>query len=373
MTMLDSMRRHRGWLKWSLGLVVLTFALFIIPTGSSCSRRQRPVRRRARWSPKSTAASCSAGEFQTRYLTQVHAVPAAVRRHDQRLAAPPARRRAAGADADDRRAGGADRSGAPGHPRQRRGAGAADLRDPGAAGERPLHRRGALRAAAAVAAAADDQEPVRREPAPEHDHRQAARRAHRLDGRSATPSSSASTGAATRRSSCRSSRSPPTRSATRSRSPTPTSPPTSSRARPSTASASSARSSTCCSIATSSGRRSSCRRPTSSAIYNDNLQQYQTPEQIRASHILLEHRRQGRGGGAQAGRGHPGQGQGRRRLRRAGHAVLGGRRLEGQRRRPRLLRPRPDGAGVRRGRVRDRSPARSATWSSRSSASTSSS
>lgn len=31
MTMLDRMRRHRNWLKWSLGLVVLTFIVFYIP------------------------------------------------------------------------------------------------------------------------------------------------------------------------------------------------------------------------------------------------------------------------------------------------------------------------------------------------------
>jgi peptidyl-prolyl cis-trans isomerase D len=31
MTMLDRMRRHKAWLKWSLGLVVLTFVVFYIP------------------------------------------------------------------------------------------------------------------------------------------------------------------------------------------------------------------------------------------------------------------------------------------------------------------------------------------------------
>ena len=31
MTMLDRMRRHKNWLKWSLGLVVLTFIIFYIP------------------------------------------------------------------------------------------------------------------------------------------------------------------------------------------------------------------------------------------------------------------------------------------------------------------------------------------------------
>ena len=31
MTMLDRMRRHRNWLKWSLLLVCLAFVIFYIP------------------------------------------------------------------------------------------------------------------------------------------------------------------------------------------------------------------------------------------------------------------------------------------------------------------------------------------------------
>ena len=31
MTMLDRMRRHKGWLKWSLALVCLAFVVFYIP------------------------------------------------------------------------------------------------------------------------------------------------------------------------------------------------------------------------------------------------------------------------------------------------------------------------------------------------------
>ena len=31
MTMLDQMRRHKGWLKWSLGLVALALVIFFIP------------------------------------------------------------------------------------------------------------------------------------------------------------------------------------------------------------------------------------------------------------------------------------------------------------------------------------------------------
>ena len=66
-----------------------------------------------------------------------------------------------------------------------------------------------------------------------------------------------------------------------------------------------------------------------------------------------EDRRQGRSGGAQARRGAAGAGEGRRRLRRAGEEGVGRRGLEGHRRRPRLLRPRPHGARVRDRGVRD--------------------
>ena len=68
--MLDSMRRHRGWLKWSLGLVVVTFALFMIPTDLL---QTTPT---AGAAPREVVAevdgrNLTAGEFQTRYLTQV--------------------------------------------------------------------------------------------------------------------------------------------------------------------------------------------------------------------------------------------------------------------------------------------------------------
>ena len=31
MTMLDRMRRHRGWLKWIMGIVAVTMAMFFVP------------------------------------------------------------------------------------------------------------------------------------------------------------------------------------------------------------------------------------------------------------------------------------------------------------------------------------------------------
>ena len=45
MTMLDRMRRHKGWLKWSLGARGADIRVFYIPT--SCSRRPRPPGRLA--------------------------------------------------------------------------------------------------------------------------------------------------------------------------------------------------------------------------------------------------------------------------------------------------------------------------------------
>ena len=48
MTMLDRMRRHQSWLKWSLALVVLAFIVFYIP-----DFLQQPIRASARRRAKS--------------------------------------------------------------------------------------------------------------------------------------------------------------------------------------------------------------------------------------------------------------------------------------------------------------------------------
>jgi len=71
MTMLDRMRRHRGWLKWSLALVVLTFIAFYIPSflddgtsvGASSSEVIATVEGR----------DVTAGQFQRRFQTQIAA------------------------------------------------------------------------------------------------------------------------------------------------------------------------------------------------------------------------------------------------------------------------------------------------------------
>jgi peptidyl-prolyl cis-trans isomerase D len=69
MTMLDRMRRHKGWLKWSLALVVLTFVLFYIPdfltstTGAAPSETVATVEGR----------QITVREFQRRYTAQLQA------------------------------------------------------------------------------------------------------------------------------------------------------------------------------------------------------------------------------------------------------------------------------------------------------------
>ena len=48
MTMLDKMRRHKSWLKWSLGLVCLAFVIFYIPDflrGTGADAASAPVLR----------------------------------------------------------------------------------------------------------------------------------------------------------------------------------------------------------------------------------------------------------------------------------------------------------------------------------------
>lgn len=69
MTMLDRMRRHKSWLKWSLALVVLTFVLFYIPdflttrTGAAPSEVLASVE----------GESITVGTFQRRYNAQLQA------------------------------------------------------------------------------------------------------------------------------------------------------------------------------------------------------------------------------------------------------------------------------------------------------------
>src|ERR1051325_8929089 len=70
MTMLDRMRRHKNWLKWSLGLVCVTFVVFYVPSflgsdnpGTGSADRLASVDSR----------TITGAEFRRRYLAQVNA------------------------------------------------------------------------------------------------------------------------------------------------------------------------------------------------------------------------------------------------------------------------------------------------------------
>jgi peptidyl-prolyl cis-trans isomerase D len=72
MTMLDRMRRHKGWLKWSLALIVLAFVLAYIPSFL------QPDAAAVGASPREVVAEVdgrelTAGDFQARYRQQVQA------------------------------------------------------------------------------------------------------------------------------------------------------------------------------------------------------------------------------------------------------------------------------------------------------------
>jgi peptidyl-prolyl cis-trans isomerase D len=68
MTMLDRMRRHKSWLKWSLALVVLTFVLLYIPqlaTSTNAARTEVIA--------QVDDEEITVGEFQARYNAQLQA------------------------------------------------------------------------------------------------------------------------------------------------------------------------------------------------------------------------------------------------------------------------------------------------------------
>ncbi|HXG89789.1 MAG TPA: peptidyl-prolyl cis-trans isomerase [Vicinamibacterales bacterium] len=69
MTMLDRMRRHKGWLKWSLALVVLTFVVFYIPDFLTPSAGAAPTEVLAAVDNEEITVR----EFQRRYNAQIQA------------------------------------------------------------------------------------------------------------------------------------------------------------------------------------------------------------------------------------------------------------------------------------------------------------
>lgn len=69
MTMLDQMRRHKGWLKWSLALVVLTFVVFYIPDFLTTSTGAAPGEVLA----EVEGETITVGAFQRRYGAQLQA------------------------------------------------------------------------------------------------------------------------------------------------------------------------------------------------------------------------------------------------------------------------------------------------------------
>ena len=196
MTMLDRMRRHKGWLKWSLALVVFAFILFYIPaflgrgdSGAGGAGSDMVARVDGR--------TITVLRFPARLPGPDPGVPRRVRREHQRADAEAAGHRPADSPADGRRGSVAGRSEASRHRRVRRRARAAHPLHPGVQRERPVHRPGALRRAAADAAAAADGRSVRAEPAQEPDRREAPVGRHRVGhaspGRTSTRSSSAAT------------------------------------------------------------------------------------------------------------------------------------------------------------------------------------
>src|SRR5260221_13911946 len=70
MTMLDRMRRHRDWLKWSLGLVCVAFVLFYIPDflrGSGADAASGDT------IAKVEGREITAGDFRRTYQAQLQA------------------------------------------------------------------------------------------------------------------------------------------------------------------------------------------------------------------------------------------------------------------------------------------------------------
>src|SRR5688572_932684 len=73
MTMLDRMRRHKGWLKWSLGLVVLAFIVFYIPSFLDTPTAITGLAGPGEVVAEVDGRDLTAGEFRQRYNIQIQA------------------------------------------------------------------------------------------------------------------------------------------------------------------------------------------------------------------------------------------------------------------------------------------------------------
>src|SRR5688572_3487099 len=73
MTMLDRMRRHKGWLKWSLGLVVLAFVVFYIPSFLDDPTAIGGMAGAGEVIAEVNGRDLTAGEFRRRYNSQIQA------------------------------------------------------------------------------------------------------------------------------------------------------------------------------------------------------------------------------------------------------------------------------------------------------------
>jgi peptidyl-prolyl cis-trans isomerase D len=70
MTMLDRMRRHKGWLKWSLALVVLAFVVLYFPEFVGPTQTLRPSGDRI---ATIDSRSVTVADFRRRYMAQIQA------------------------------------------------------------------------------------------------------------------------------------------------------------------------------------------------------------------------------------------------------------------------------------------------------------
>ena len=248
--------------------------------------RERPATTTS--SRPSRGATSPSRRFRRAYQQQMQAYRAQLRRERRRKAAQTARHRPADRPADDRGGDGARRSVAARHFGDRRGSARADRDAAGAPGERPVHRRAALPPVAADAEPADAPGRVRGTGPARRDRARSSRRRSPTGSRSTTRSWKRSSSGATRKSSWPSSSFPADKfregleatdaelAAHFEEHKNELKMPEKRKVRYALVDMQAIRNRT--QISPQDIQRS----------YEDNQQQYSTPEQVRASHILLK-------------------------------------------------------------------------------------